>query len=157
MSNNQVYSRFIQVYFQRFEIALEKTLSVVVTTPYLTVHLVSVILTGINHVVVIIGVEIVVELQHIALVIPVQTTHVYTETGKNQMVYRSGDTIQGVVVTPPYLTVHLVSVILTEINHVVVIIGMEIVVELQHIALVLPVQTTNVFTKSGMNQMVHRS
>ena len=46
------------------------------------------------------------------------------------MVHRSGDTTGSVVVTTPYLTVHLVSVILTGINRVVVRIGMESVITL---------------------------
>ena len=89
-------------------------------TPYLTVQLVSVILTGINRVVVIGGKESVVTQQNIVLVGTVQTTHVYTESGKNQEVHRSGDTTEGVVETTPYLTVHLVSVILTVKNLAVV-------------------------------------
>ena len=45
-----------------------KTESVVIITPYLTVFLVSVILTGINRVVVMCGKESVVTLQNIVLV-----------------------------------------------------------------------------------------
>ena len=98
----------------------------------------------------------VVILQNIVLVKTVQITDVYTESGENQMVHRSGDMTEGVVVTTPYLTVHLVSVILTGINRVVVMVGMESVVTLLNIVLVNTVQTTN-YSKSGMNQEVHRS
>ena len=106
---------------------------VVVTTPYLTVNLVSVILMGINRVVVVVGVESVVTLQNIVPVVTVQTTHVYTESGKNQEVHRSGDLTGSVVQTTRYLTVHLVSVILMGINRVVVVNGVESVVTLQNI------------------------
>ena len=60
----------------------------------------------------------------------------------------------GVVVTTPYLTVHLVSVILTEINRVVII-TVENVVTLGELAIVyLTVQITS-FSKTGGNQMGH--
>ena len=49
------------------------------------------------------------------------------------MVHRSGDMTEGVVVNTSYLTVHLVSVILTGINRVVVVVGMESVVT-QHMS-----------------------
>ena len=65
-----------------------------------------------------------------------QTTGLYTENGENQEVHRSGDTTGSVVVGTPYLTVHLVSVILTEINRVAIVIDMEDVVTLQIIVLV---------------------
>ena len=48
----------------------------------------------------------------------------------------SGDTTGSVVVTTAYMTVHLVSVILTGINRVVVVDGMESVVTLLNIVLV---------------------
>ena len=92
---------------------------VVVTTPYQTVHLLSVIPTEKNRVVVIGGLDGVVTQQELVLVITVQTTHVYTESGKNQEVHRSGDMTGSVVVTTPYLTVHLLSVIPTEKHRVV--------------------------------------
>ena len=59
-------------------------------------------------------------LQNIVLVKTVQITDVYTESGENQMVHRSGDTTGGVVETIAYLTVHLVSVILTGMIRVVI-------------------------------------
>ena len=130
--------------------------SVVVATSYLTVHLVSVILTGINRVVVD-GMECVVALNDIVLVEAVQTTPVYMETGKNQEVHRSGDMTESVVNTFPYLTVHTLSVILTGINRVVIVRGMESVVTLQDIVLVEAVQTTHVYTETGKNQEVHKS
>ena len=130
---------------------------VVFTTTSLIMVLVSVILTEINHVVVVVAVESVVTLQNIVLVRTVQTTHAYTETGGNQMVQKNGDTTGGVVETTPYLTVHLVSVILTVIYRVVVIGGKESVVTLQNIVLARTVQTTHVYTETGGNQMVHRS
>ena len=131
----------------------DTTGGVVVTTAYMTVHLVSVILTGINRVVVIVGMESVVTLLNIALVMAVQTTDVYAESGENQEVHRSGDTTGGVVVTTAYMTVHLVIVILTGINRVVVIGGMESVVTLPNIVLVMAVQTLS-YSKTGKNQMV---
>ena len=117
----------------------DTTGGVVVTTTYLTVHLVSVILTGIDRVVVVVFLESVVTLLNIVLVNTVQTTDVYTENGMNQMVHRNGDTTGGVVGSTPYLTVHLVSVILTGINRVVVIGEMDGVLTLNHIVCVLPV------------------
>ena len=133
------------------------TESVVATTPYLTVHLVSVILTGINRVVVIGGMESVVTQKNSVLVGNVKTTHVYTESGKKQEVHRSGDTTESVVITTSYLTAHLLSVILTEISRVVIVIGMETVVTQQNIVLVGTVQTTHAYPKTGKNLMVHRS
>ena len=130
---------------------------VVFTTTSLIMVLVSAILTEINHVVVVVAVESVVTLQNIVLVKTVQTTDVYTESGENQMVHRSGDTTGGVVVTTAYLTVQMFSVILTEINRVVVIGGKESVVTQQHIVLVRTVQTTHVYTESGGNQEVQKN
>ena len=90
------------------------------TTPYQTVQMLNVILTGRTRVVVVDGV---VTRQKIALVGTVQTTSLLG-IGGNQEVRRSGDTTGGVVKTTLYLMVHLVSVILTVINRVVVIDGM---------------------------------
>ena len=104
---------------------------------------------GIHRVVVTLGG--VVTPHNIVLVVTVQTTHVYTEIGKNQEVQKSGDTTEGVVDTSPYLTVHLLSVILTGINRVVVGGMVESVVTQQHIVPVVPVQTTHVYTESGKN------
>ena len=116
------------------------------------------ILTEINRVVVELGMDIVVTQQHIVLVVPVQTTHVYTKTGKNQEVHRNGDTTGSVVNTISYLTVQLVSVIPTGINRAVVIEdGKESAEPLQNIVLVRSVQTTGSYIESGELQMVHRS
>ena len=71
---------------------------VVVGTHYVTLHLASVILTGKNRVVVILSMGGVVTQQDIVLVLAVQTTHVYTKTGKNQDVNRNGDTTGCVVI-----------------------------------------------------------
>ena len=68
----------------------------------------------------------------------------------NQMVHRDGDTTGSVVVSTAYLTVHLVSVILTGIDRVVV--GMESVGTLLNIVFVIAVQTTS-YLKTGKNQM----
>ena len=127
------------------------TESVVVTTPYLTVHLVSVIPAGINRVVIVM--ESVVTVENIVLVVAVQTTSLLG-IGGNQEVHRSGDKTRSVVVTTAYLTVHLVSVLLTGINRVAVVVGMEGVVTLQDIAFVKTVQTTKC-SETGMNQMEH--
>ena len=109
-------------------------------TSYLTVeYLLSVIHMGGTRVVVIGGMEDVVTSQELVLVLAVQTPHVYTETGKNQMVHRSGDMTGGVVLTIPYLTVHLLSVIHMGGTRVVVIGGMEGVVTQQNFVLVLAV------------------
>ena len=93
---------------------------VVENTDGLIIEYQSVILTGINRVVVVDGMESVETLQIIVLVTTVQTTDVYTKSGEIQMEHRSGDTTDSVVVTTPYLTVHLVSVILTGRTRVVV-------------------------------------
>ena len=85
----------------------------VVTTSYQTVHVVSVILTVITRVVAITVGESVVTLLNIVSVHPAQTTNVCTQSGGKQMVLKSGDMTGCVEVTSPYLTVHLVSVILT--------------------------------------------
>ena len=135
----------------------DMTGGVVDTSPYLTIHLLNVSLTGINRVAVVFGLESVAILQNIVCVVPVQTTHVYTETGKNQEVHRSGDMTGGVVDTSPYLTVHLFSVILTGINPAAMMIGMETVVARLNIVLVHTVRTTHRFLKIGENQEVHRS
>ena len=74
-----------------------------------------------------------------------------------QVNFKDGDMTGDAVHDISYLMVHLVSVILTEINRVAVVIGMESVVTQQHIVLVVPVQTTHVYTESGKNQEVHRS
>ena len=73
------------------------------------------------------------------------------------MEHKSGDTTESVVYTSAYLTIHLVSVILTVINRVVAILGMEGVATQQNIVLVTTVQTTHVYTETGKNQEVHRS
>ena len=109
------------------------------TTAYQTVQLVSAILTGIDHVVVFIAT--VVEQQKVVLVRTVQTTHVYTESGKNLEAHKSGDMTGGVVYTSPYLTVHQVSVILTGINRVVM--SMENVVPEKRIVHARTVLTTH--------------
>ena len=125
------------------------TESVVVNTAYLTVHLLSVILTGRTRVVVVALLESVVIRQDIVLVGGVQTTHVYTGTGKNQEVHKSGGVTESVVETSPYLTVHVLSVILTGIIRVVVVAIWVSVVTLQNIVLVGRVQTTHVYTETG--------
>ena len=91
------------------------TASVVVVTIYQTVQLLSVILTGKTRVVVIRGMKSAVTRQNIVLVIAVQTSVVYTESGGSQEAYKNGDTTVNaeVLVYDPYLTVQLLSVILT--------------------------------------------
>ena len=89
-------------------------------TPYLTAeYLLSVIHMGRTRVVVIRGLDSVITQQELVLVVAVQITHVYTKSGKNQEVRRSGDMTGGVVENTPCLTVHLLSVIPTEKNRVV--------------------------------------
>ena len=100
----------------------DMTEGVVDFTPYLTVHPVSVILTGINRVVIMSGGESVVTQHNIVFVVTAQTTS-FSSCGKNQEVHLSGDLTGGVVETTPYLTVHLVNVILTGTNRVVVVTG----------------------------------
>ena len=125
----------------------------VVTTPNLTVHLVSVILMESTLAVMMSsGDSVATPNIMIVLVTPVQTTG-YSKTGMNQMAHRSGDTTGSVVDTTPYLTVHLVSVILTGKNRVVAIIRMDIVVTVHSIVLVKIVWTS----KTGRNQMVHKN
>ena len=65
-----------------------------------------------------------------------------------------GDKTGSVEKVTHYLTVHLVSVILAEINRVVVVVGMESVVTLKNIVVVTVVQTTQFYIESGENQMV---
>ena len=133
----------------------EMTVSVVVTTLYLTVHMVSVILTGRTLVVVIRGMESVVTLHNIVLVRTVQIIEFCTKIGKNREAPKSGEMTVSVVVTTPYLMVHLVSVILTGRNRVVTVRGMESVVTQQDIVPVEAVQTTSLLS-GGENQEVHR-
>ena len=106
-----------------------------------TVHLVSVILTGKTRVVVIVGMDSAVTQQDIVLVVTVQTTHVYTESGRNRGVHKSGDTTESVVNSTPNLTVHQASVILTGINRVVVVLVMDDVVKKTNIVFVGTAQT----------------
>ena len=98
----------------------ERTGDVVKSTPYLTVHPVSVTLTGINRVVVVSGMESVVTLLRFAPVFTVQTTGVFTENGESQMAPRNGDMTGSVVGTTPYLTVHLANVTLIASIRVVI-------------------------------------
>ena len=68
---------------------------------------------------------------------------------------KNGDPTESVAKLTPYLTAHMLSVILTGINRVVI--GMASVVPLfglQIIVLVKIVRTTN-YSKTGMNQMEH--
>ena len=128
----------------------------VVITLYLTAKQLNVILTGINRVAVMDGMGIVVTLQNIVLVGPVLTTELYTKTGENQEENRGGGTTKSVVVTTPYLTVQLPSVILTVINRVVVVVWMENVVTQRNFVLVVTVPTTELYTKTGENQKENR-
>ena len=131
---------------------------VVDITPDLTVYLLlNVILTEFIRVVIAGGKENVVTQQIIALVRIVQTLHVFIKSGQNQMVHKSGDMTGCVVKSTLYLTVHLLNVILTGNIRVVIAGCTETVVTQQIIVLVRIAQTTNVFTKTGKNQMVHRS
>ena len=65
---------------------------------------------------------------------------------------KNGGTTENAVVTTPYLTVHLLNVILTGRTRVVV--EVEYVATKENIVLVKIVQTTN-FSKNGGNQMGH--
>ena len=103
------------------------TESVVMTTPYQTVHLPSVILTGTTRVVMIGGMETVVIRVNIVLAGTVQIISLQSG-GENQEVHKCGGMTESVVMTTPYQTVHLPSVILTGTTRVVVIGGMETVV-----------------------------
>ena len=114
------------------------TVGVVDSTPYLTVHLQSAILTEINHVVV--GEDGVLAQHMIVLVVTAQTTSLKSG-GKNQGGHKSGGTTAGVVVTTLYQMVHQQSVILVEINRVVVL--QNGVVTHLNIVPVVPVQTTS--------------
>ena len=129
-----------------------------IITPDLTVYLLlNVILTEFIRVVIAGGKESVVTQQIIVPVSTVQTTHVFTKSGQNQMVHRSGDMTGCVVKSTLYLTIHLLNVILTEVYRVVIAGCTENAETQQIIALVRIVQTLHVFIKSGQNQMVHKS
>ena len=80
------------------------------TTPYQTVQLLSVILTGKTRVVV--EVDGVVTQWNIVLVTAVQTTSLQSG-GENLEVLKCGGTTESVVEATPYQTVQLLSVILT--------------------------------------------
>ena len=104
------------------------------TISYLTVHLLNVILTGINRVV-IVKTERVVTQMNIVIVTAVLTTS-YSKTGMTLMVHKSGGMTGSVVVTTPYLTVHRLSVILTG-NTRVAVYCLDVVVTQQIIVIVL--------------------
>ena len=106
-------------------------------TPDLTVlMLLNVILTGKPRVVIAVGKENVVTQHIIVRVNTVQTLHVFIKSGQSQKAHRSGDTMDGVVKSTLYLTVHLLNVILTEVYRVVIAGYTENVVTQQIIALV---------------------
>ena len=131
---------------------------VVHITPDLTVYMnLNVILTGKTRVVIAVGMENVETQQIIALVRIVQTLHVCTKSGKNLMVHKSGDTMEGVVFISHYLTVHLLNVILTGNILVVKAEGTENVVRQHNIVRVSTVQTLHVLINSGQSQKAHRS
>ena len=112
---------------------------VVDITPDLTVYmLLNVILTEFIRVVIAGGKENVVTQQIIVPVSTVQTLHVFIKSGQSQKVHRSGDTMEGVVKSTLYLTVHLVNVILTEVYRVVIAGCTENVVTQQ---IIVPVST----------------
>ena len=130
----------------------ETTESVVGTTPYQTVQLLSVILTGKHRVAVMLRKESVVTQQNIVLVTAVQTTSLLSG-GENQEEHKCGETTESVVFPTgtAFLTAELLSVILTERTRVVVMLRKESVVTVKNIVLVSDVQTTVAFTESGEN------
>jgi len=116
--------------------------NVVLSTSYLTVQLVSVILTGIIRVV-LDGLEFVGTRIKIVIVSTVRTTDASSENGMNQMVHRSGDMMVDVVLKMSYLMAHQVSVILMGINHVVIWSVLECVLTIKEVACVLAVSYTH--------------
>ena len=119
---------------------------VVDIAPDLTVYLLlNVILTEFIRVVIAGGKESVVTQQIIALVRIAQTTNVFTKSGMNQMVHRSGDTTEGVVNGTLYLTVHLLNVILT--GNIRVVVNMAVVATIHLIVYALNVLTTGFLQK----------
>ena len=127
----------------------ETTESVVITTAYQMVLLLSVTLTERAHAVVIYGMEFVVTRQNIALVNTVQITDLSTENGGSQEANRSGELTESVVVCTPYLMGQRLSVTLMEKTLVVVKGGMVGVGTQQSIVPVITVQTTGSSTRSG--------
>ena len=87
--------------------------NVVNATRYLMVLHLSVTLTVKILAVILVGLANVETRQNIVPVRIVLTIGLYTGTGENQEVGKSGGMTEGVVVLTPYLTVHLQSAILT--------------------------------------------
>ena len=78
-------------------------------------------------------------------------------TGENQEVHRSGDLTGSVVITSLYSTIQLHNVTLMETTRVVTVHISENVVTQLSTVLVGTVQITELYTRTGENQEVHRS